>query len=388
VLERTPGQPNEHRMTFETCDTSGSYRLVVDNGVDGSPRVSSGRILLNGALVVTEADLNQQVERLTRPVVLRDANVLELRMAGGPGGRLRLTVEGYRRCLKVRVVSPLPGAVLREPWVVVQGDLEGRGVAGVRLRVVLPIRGVPLETVVPAEVNMGRFAAWVPLAPGEVHITALATDDTGRVAEDRLLVTVQPDPPDNDRPARLEASPLVGFAPHVVTFLGREATDPDIDLLELDVDGDGLPDYHLTDFAAAPHQVTHAYAAEGLYVATMRVRHAPTGRVLTASVPINVVPAPDLTALWHGFLAALARGDRDAVLRMLAIEERERYGRVLDDLGPDLGALATEFQAFTPGTIRPGYATGSVIRVRDGISEAFVISFVRDADGVWRIAGL
>ena len=53
VLERTPGAPNVHRVSFETCDTAGSYRIVVENGVEGSPRVSSGQILLNGVPVIT-----------------------------------------------------------------------------------------------------------------------------------------------------------------------------------------------------------------------------------------------------------------------------------------------------------------------------------------------
>lgn len=388
VLERTPGQPNQHRMPFETCDPNGTYWLVVDNGVGGSPRVSSGRVLLNGAVVVTEADLNQQVARVSRPVVLQGANVLELRMAGGPGGRLRLTVNGYRRCLKVRITAPPGGALLRELAVVVQGEVEGTGVAGVRLDVVLPIRGNLLEVPVPTEVSRGRFAAWVPLAPGGVQITARATDEVGRAAEDRVLVTVQPDPMAGDRPVRLEASPTVGFAPHEVIFVGREATDPDVDRLDLDVDGDGVPDYGLADFRAAPHQVTHTYTEEGLYIATMRVRYAPTGRVLVASVPISVIGVPDLAALWGAFVAALARGDRDAVLRLIATEARERYGRVLDDLAADLGGLAAELQGFTPGTVRPGYATGSVVRVRGGVTEAFLVSFVRDVDGVWRIAGL
>src|SRR5262249_36501418 len=239
VLERTVGAPNLHRVSFETCDTAGSYRLIVENGVDGSRRVSSGRVLLNGAAVVTESDLNQQVASVIRPVTLAANNTVEIRLAGGPGGRFRLTVEGYRHCLSVRITAPASGALLTDPASVVEGEMETTGTPGVQRKLRLPVYGQTLETLVPAQVNGRRFAAWVPLAPGMIQITALATDDTGRTAEDAVAVRFDPDPPYNDRAAMPEVSPTVGFAPLAVTFGGELATDPEIDVLEWDVDGDG-----------------------------------------------------------------------------------------------------------------------------------------------------
>jgi hypothetical protein len=135
-------------------------------------------------------------------------------------------------------------------------------------------------------------------------------------------------------------------------------------------------------------QVTYTYAVEGLYVARMQAHHAPTGQTLSARVPINVIPRPDLGAIWNGFRAALSRGDAEGALRSIALEERDRYRRVLSSLGPDLGGLAAELQTLTPAVVQPGYATGTTIRVRDGVAEGVVVHFLRDADGVWRIAGL
>jgi hypothetical protein len=388
VLERTTGAPNVHRVSFGTCDTAGTYRLVLENGVGGSRRVSSGRVLLNGVPVVTESDLNQQVASVVRAISLAATNTLEVRLAGGPGGRFRVTVEGYLNCLAVRITAPVSGAVLTDPATVVEGEIETTGTPGVQLRLLLPVRGQTLETFVPAQVNGRRFAAWVPLAPGPVQIAALATDDTGRTAEDAVSIRFAPDPPDNDRGAMPEVSPTVGFAPLTVTFGGELATDPEIDRLEWDVDGDGQAELQLSDFLTPSRQVTYTYAVEGLYVARMLAHHAPTGRTLSARVPINVIPRPNLGAIWDGFRAALARGDADGALRAITLEERERYRRVLTTLGGDLGALAAELQALTPAVVQPGYATGTTVRVRDGVTEGVVVHFLRDADGIWRIAGL
>ena len=185
-----------------------------------------------------------------------------------------------------------------------------------------------------------------------------------------------------------EVSPTVGFAPLTVTFGGELATDPDIDLLEWDVDGDGQADFHLPDFLTPSRQVTYTYAVEGLYVARIEARHAPTGQTLRAGVPINVIPPPNLVAIWNGFRAALGRGDVEGALRMIALGERDRYRRALESLGSDLGAFAAEIQALTPVVVAPGYATGTTVRVRDGVSDGVVVHFLRDADGVWRIASL
>jgi hypothetical protein len=388
VLERTVGAPNMHRVSFQTCDTAGAYRLIVENGVDGSNRVSSGRVLLNGVPVVLESDLNQQVASVIRPVTLAVSNTLEIRLAGGPGGRFRLTVEGYRDCLGVYITAPRAGTVLTDPATVVEGEIAATGVPGVQVRLRLPVNGQTLETFVPAQVNGRRFAAWVPLVPGTAQITALANDDTGRTAEDTVSVRFEPDPPDNDEAAPPEVSPKVGFAPLAVTFGGALATDPEIDLLEWDVDGNGQAEYRLPDFLTPSHQVTYTYAVEGLYVARILAHHAPTGRTLSARVPVNVIPRPDLRAIWDRFRAALARGDAEGALRLIALEERDRYRRALDSLGPDLGALASELQTLTPAVVQPGYATGTTTRVRDGVTEGVVVHFVRDADGVWRLAGL
>ena len=388
VLERTPGAPNVHQVHFGTCDTAGTYQLIVENGVEGSRRVSGGRVLLNGVPVVTESNLNQQIARVTRAVTLAVDNTLEIRLVGGPGGRFRITVEGYRHCLGVRITAPVQGAVLTDPATVVEGEIETTGTPGVQLRLLLPIRGQMLETIVPAQVNGRRFAAWVPLAPGTVQIAALATDDTGRTAEDTVSVRFEPDPVDGDLAGMPEVSPTVGFAPLTVAFGGELATDPEIDLLEWDVDGDGRAEFRLQDFLTASHQVTYTYAIEGLYVARILAHHAPTGRTLSARVPINVIPRPNLGAIWNGFRAALARGDVEGALRSIALEERDRYRRALSGLGTDLGALAAELQDLTPAVVQSGYATGTTIRVRDDVTEGVVVHFLRDADGVWRIAGL
>lgn len=385
VLERATGEPTVRRDTFPACNPSGTYQIVVDNGSDGAPRVSSGAVWLNGVKVMGENDFNQQVARVTRPVSLGTSNSLELRLAGGRGGRARVTVRGDARCLRVRITAPLAGSLLRDPAVVVEGDVESPDPAGVRVLVTLPLPGQSIELAAPVEVNRRRFASWVGLAPGTVRIRAEATDQTGRLARDEITVSFQPDPPDNDRALPPEISPRVGFAPLTVTFGGDAASDPNVDLLDLDVDGDGQPDFRLQDFASPPHRVSHTYQSVGLYVTTMTIRDRTTRLALTSRFPISVIPAPDLAAIWSAFRDALSRADIDGALRFIASKAQARYRRVFVDLGLDLPSVTADLGDITPQVVTPAYANASAVRVRDGVTEWFLVSFVRDADSVWRI---
>ena len=72
------------------------------------------------------------------------------------------------------------------------------------------------------------------------------------------------------------------------------------------------------DFAAAPHQRTHTFPTEGLYIVTVTMRDGTTGETLTRQAPISVIPRPDVAAIWDSFRATLGRGDIDGALRFVA----------------------------------------------------------------------
>lgn len=385
VLERTAGEPNVYRARFEPCDPTGRFRLVLDNGVEGGRRVSSGVVSLNGARVIEERDFNQQVVRIARPVPLQAANTLEVRLAGAPGGRVRVTVDGFMTCLRVRITSPLAGSRIADHHALVEGELESRGPAGVRLSAFLPIQGHAIEFVVPAQFDGHRFAARAPLTTGEVRIVARASNAAGRTAEDAVTVRAEPDP-DALRMEWPEVSPKTGFAPLAVTFDIRGVDPSDLSRLDLDADGDGVPDFTLASFVNS-RNVTFEYRVERLYMATVQVGD-PAGQSATFRIPISVIPRPDLPALWTDFRAALARGDLDGALWFVADEARDRYRRVFEDLRADLPAVAASLQDLGTPVLRSGYASAGVTRIRDGQTEAFVVAFVRDTDGVWRIASM
>jgi hypothetical protein len=71
-----------------------SYQLKIVNGDrDGSKRVSSAQIEVNGALVVEPNEINQGMEILTRSIQLQKANKIKVTVDGTPGSHVYVIVE-------------------------------------------------------------------------------------------------------------------------------------------------------------------------------------------------------------------------------------------------------------------------------------------------------
>jgi hypothetical protein len=91
---RHTAAPVTETSEFQVQNPGAGFVLTVINGDrDGSKKVSSGTIKLNGVVVLTPNDLNQQVRKVVRQVTVLAENVLEVELAGQPTGQVLTTVE-------------------------------------------------------------------------------------------------------------------------------------------------------------------------------------------------------------------------------------------------------------------------------------------------------
>jgi hypothetical protein len=88
--DRTTAPPNEYTdVVTVPAGVPSPYTLYVQNGEpDGSHRVSSAVVKVNGAQVVGPSDLNQNVAGLQRQVNLAPTTTLFVRVASAPGSYL------------------------------------------------------------------------------------------------------------------------------------------------------------------------------------------------------------------------------------------------------------------------------------------------------------
>lgn len=117
---RDSGSPLTETRTFTLPPgIQGPFALLLGNGLAaGARRVSSGSVVLNGAVIFRPSDLNQGVGSLERSVTLRPENRLEVNLRGSPGSVLKLLIIGTAVTTTVetavRNISASGGAVALE----------------------------------------------------------------------------------------------------------------------------------------------------------------------------------------------------------------------------------------------------------------------------------
>ncbi len=110
-FDRHTGQPVNVVENFSIpTEAIAPFAILVQNGAaDGSGRVSSATIRLNGADVFTPKNFNQTVGSLTKSVTLTATNTLEVKLASAPGSFLTVTFTATRQALPPTLASVTPG---------------------------------------------------------------------------------------------------------------------------------------------------------------------------------------------------------------------------------------------------------------------------------------
>ena len=112
---RTAGPPNVFTETITVpAWLVGTYTLRVQNGEpDGTHRLSSATIVVNGVTVADTSDFNQLQPGFERTVTLTPASTMVVRLQSTPGGYLTINFGGVsadRSPPQVAIVSPAPGS--------------------------------------------------------------------------------------------------------------------------------------------------------------------------------------------------------------------------------------------------------------------------------------
>jgi len=90
---REAGRPETFTETFQYSGTSPCQLVVVNGNADGTQRISSASISLNGQKIVGPSDFNQQIGGIVKTVVLADQNQLSTTLRSKPGSFLTVSVE-------------------------------------------------------------------------------------------------------------------------------------------------------------------------------------------------------------------------------------------------------------------------------------------------------
>jgi cysteine-rich repeat protein len=288
------------------------------------------------------------------------ARVIVTALTGGAGVGLSVT-------------SPAEGESLPGDRVRVEGLVQGPANLGVVVNGVVAI------------VEGGAFVADdVPLASGVNTLTATGSVLAGQAATASITVTSAGSPP----VAVLTASPRRGFAPLTTRFtygLGQDFVPVHV---AIDYDGDGTFDGSTSDLTTA---LEYTYSSPGIYKAQLQLTDA-TGATASAAVAIGVsdVIALDATfkSVWDDMHAALVAGDLTSAIAYLDDSAVVRYEPIFELLLPHMQEIVASFSPLQGITTKGDFAEYAMTRVLSGEARVFLIDFVRDVDGVWRLSSM
>lgn len=272
--------------------------------------------------------------------------------------------------LRVTITEPADGATIQVGAVLVRGTVDaGGGEVGVA------VNGVP------AAVQGTVFAVQVSVV-AETSLTAVAATVTGATASHAIDIVVVGAA---DSAAVLLPDPRSGVGPLTVSFSLHGAPGPAS--IELDADGDGV-----TDFAGANLQgQSFTYTTPGFYLASVTVTDT-QGQRTTLRAVVEVFDRAGRDAVfkagWAAFRQALARGDIDGAAAMIVATAREKYRGAFQRLGTDLPAVAADLRDLVLQSIDEATAEYLTTQDRDGATFVHFVYFMRDEDGLWKIAAM
>ena len=224
-FDRTTGSPNQYLEQFSLpSGIISPFKLRIQNGsADGTNRVSSATVKLNGAEILIQNDLNQNVATIERTVDLNATNSLEVRLTSNPGSYLVInisaeTIPNDTTPPNVSITEPAAEKETTSTSIIVRGTVSdvgphASGVAHVYVN--------GLE----ADLDLTQ-QAWsiygVPLELGDNEITVRAIDSAGN--ESSVSINVTRETP-NEAPAVKAGEDQTFALPDEATLLGTASDD-------------------------------------------------------------------------------------------------------------------------------------------------------------------
>jgi len=291
---RTSGPPNQFSEEIALPATLiAPFRLHVQNGnSDGTLRVSTATIVLNGVQVAGPSDFSQQVAAFDRTAALQANNTLQVRLTSAPGSLLTLTLYGT-------VPPPTLTSLLPPTLPIAEGGI-GTLTATITITQSSPTTITltsddPGMAIVPpsATVPSGQVAAGIPVtgvAPGTTTVTA--TLNGSSVSS---TVTVAPAGPTLTSllPATLQIAQGAS-GPLTVTISAAQATHTPVALTSSAPGIAGLPISGTVTVAAG--QVSQSFAVFGVSPGPATITASLNGTTVESQVSV-VVPQATVVSL-------------------------------------------------------------------------------------------
>jgi hypothetical protein len=271
------------------------------------------------------------------------------------------------RAISVRIDTPFSGAGINSNYTLVRGRIDAP-----------PYSGVSIGDHTAAVDAAGNFALLHPLESGTNLLTATLRTLDGRTATHTIFVNAS----GSLSPFSVDVQPSAGYAPLAAALT---VYNPNNVNASFTFDGSGpffLPARGSTQLNLTVPVGVHSPAII-IRVGTQSFVH----RLVIESRDRAQTDAM-LRAVWNGMNAALVAGNKDGAMSYLTEGSKEKYGPVFDALLPQMPAIVASYSTLEQLSLTDTIGEYAVTRTDGATRRLYLIYFMRDASGLWRIDGM
>ncbi len=271
--------------------------------------------------------------------------------------------------LTLTVTSPAPSASVAADFILITGTFTAPANSG-----------VTVNGAVAATDGQGKFVFNnLPLEFGSNSVEITLTTLSGQSISQNLTVTST-----GDSPFQIVVDPGEGMAP-LQTKLRYSARAGSVASFRVDNLGSGSLDS--SQFGPEVLGVLN-FATPGIYQPLITVVYD-GGLTYTQALSVIVrdPAAVDQGFLWmlSDFTTALKHEYKSAAMPLLSAPMQAKFGPIFDTLGPTLPHAMETFKGFGAIYLGAEIASYAVKRQSIGKTKIYMLDFLRDLDGVWRI---
>ena len=216
----------------------------------------------------------------------------------------------------------------------------------------------------------------VPLQNGTSNITAEFYTIDGLIASDTEVVTNA-----LNEDQLISANEYCGTAPFNVSFNYTEGLYNNV---RIDFDNDGVFDYDSVYDGAA----NYTYENSGIYLVT--AEFSSDFSIEKRTIYISVAEESDevFKQVWNGMRNALEVGDKLSAMKHVSANGALVLDGVFDSLMENMPDIFAELSGIEKISISDQVADFGVIRIEDGLIKTYVINYIKDSNGLWKIDSL
>lgn len=267
----------------------------------------------------------------------------------------------------ITIDSPVANASINGDTILVRGHVVAPAYSGVRVNEY------------PASLDAaGNFMVLVPATAGTNTLIATLTMMNRANATQTISVNAS----GSLSPFIVDATPTTGFAPLVTTYTISNPT-----AVNATFTFDNVGPFYLPSGGTSRLSVTYQ---AGVFAPS--IVFTVNGQLYTHRLVVEsrdpVQTDAMFKGLWNGMNAALVAGDKAAALGYLTESAQEKYGPVFDTLLPFMSEIVASYSPFVQSTVSDDLAEYAVTRLDGATKRLYLISFMRDQNGVWRIDGM